>query len=245
MFLLTVGCIMSEIRTMRRPIRIYASANQNFVPNQVLVESLKAYRDNRLFAYCDLNGYKGDREGDPDSFDSYFGVPFGLASPDAVYDVAANCCSVDARYCEPQATYGIITTARTLLVEAEAATLGWISADANALYEAGIRASFAFSGADGVDIYLQTPKVKLSSDKAEALKQIVMQRFLAGFLTDGIEAWSDWRRYNIPELPIEPGQADVGITVYPYRMQYAVFRCRQAIQRSECRGGYPDLSERR
>lgn len=199
----------------------YASANQNFVPNQVLVESLKAYRDNRLFAYCDLNGYKGDREGDPDSFDSYFGVPFGLASPDAVYDVAANCCSVDARYCEPQATYGIITTARILLVEAEAATLGWISADANALYEAGIRASFAFSGADGVDIYLQTPKVKLSSDKAEALKQIVMQRFLAGFLTDGIEAWSDWRQYNIPELPIEPGQADVGITVYPYRMQYS------------------------
>lgn len=68
----------------------YASANQNFVPNQVLVESLKAYRDNRLFAYCDLNGYKGDREGDPDSFDSYFGVPFGLASPDAdkQYNVA-------------------------------------------------------------------------------------------------------------------------------------------------------------
>ena len=199
----------------------YASANQNFVPNQVLVEALKAYRDNRLFAYCDLNGYKGDREGDPDSFDSYFGVPFGLASPDAVYDIAAFCCSVDARYCEPQATYGIITTARTLLVEAEAATLGRIDADADALYQAGIRASFAFSGADGVDAYLQNPKVILSSDKAEALKQIVMQRFLAGFLTDGIEAWSDWRRYNIPELPIEPGQADVGITVYPYRMQYS------------------------
>lgn len=36
-----------------------------------------------------------------------------------------------------------------------------------------------------------------------------------------IEAWSDWRRYNTPELPIEPGQADVGITVYPYRMQYS------------------------
>lgn len=96
-----------------------------------------------------------------------------------------------------------------------------LNPDADALYQAGIRASFAFSGADGVDAYLQNPKVILSSDKAEALKQIVMQRFLAGFLTDGIEAWSDWRRYNIPELPIEPGQADVGITVYPYRMQYS------------------------
>ena len=96
-----------------------------------------------------------------------------------------------------------------------------VNPDADALYQAGIRASFAFSGADGVDAYLQNPKVILSSDKAEALKQIVMQRFLAGFLTDGIEAWSDWRRYNIPELPIEPGQADVGITVYPYRMQYS------------------------
>ena len=124
-------------------------------------------------------------------------------------------------YCEQSATYGVITTARALLVQAEAAELGWITADPKALYEAGIRASFEFSGAEGVEDYIKTTKVALSTDKTEALKQIVMQRYLAGFLTDGVEAWSDWRRYNIPVLPIEAGQAVNGITVYPYRMQYS------------------------
>lgn len=199
----------------------YSSAGRNFVPNAVIVNALKEYRDNRLFAYFDLEGYKGPRDGDPDNFDSYFGVPFGLESNSAVTQAAANCCSVAATYCEPQATYGVITTARTLLVEAEAAELGWIDANPRMLYEAGIRASFSFSGAQGVDTYLASERVILSANRDEAIRQIVMQRFLAGFLTDGIETWSDWRRYNIPELPVEQGQVNEGITVYPYRMQYS------------------------
>lgn len=199
----------------------YSSANLNFVPNSVIVNALKDYKDNRLFTYFDLIGYKGNRTGDPTDFNAYYGVPFGLESNDAVTAASSKCCSVAAKYCEQSATYGIITTARALLVQAEAAELGWITADPKALYEAGIRASFDFTGAEGVEDYIKTTKVALSTDKTEALKQIVMQRYLAGFLTDGVEAWSDWRRYNIPVLPIEAGQAVNSITVYPYRMQYS------------------------
>jgi hypothetical protein len=113
-----------------------------------------------------------------------------------------------------------------LLVEAEAAQLGWINADPKALYEAGIRASFDFqakyhTAVSGVDEYIASEKVALSSDKETALQQIVMQRFLAGFMTDGIESWSDWRRYNIPVLPMLPAHEINMIDVYPYRMQYA------------------------
>lgn len=199
----------------------YSSAGLGFGPNEVLVEALKELKDNRLFVYCDLSGYLGDREGDEDDFDAYIGIPFGLESNSAVNAAASVACSVAASYCEAQATYGVITTARTLLVEAEAAERGWISADANELYEAGIRASYEFSGAEGIEEYLTSEKVVLSNDTDEALEQIVMQRFLAGFLTDGIEAWSDWRRFNIPTLPIYEGQAAEGITVYPYRMAYS------------------------
>lgn len=198
----------------------YASEGLNFVPNSVIVNALKEYNDPRMFVYFTLDGYKGKRTGDPNDVNSYYGVPFGLESNTAVTLASANCASVAASYCEPEATYGVITTARTLLIEAEAAERGWITADPVALYNAGIKASFDFSGASGYENYITSSKVVLSSDKTTALNQIAIQRFLAGFMTDGIEAWSDWRRFNIPTLPIEPGQAAEGITIYPYRMQY-------------------------
>lgn len=204
----------------------YGARDLNFVPNKVIVDALKEHKDPRMFSYFTLDGYKGKVEGDPTDVESYQGVPFGLESNPAVVSAAVGCCSVNATYCEQAATYGVITTARTLLVEAEAAELGWISADPKALYEAGIRASFDFqatyhSAVAGVEEYLASDKVVLSDNKDEAIKQIVMQRFLAGFMTDGIEAWSDWRRFNIPVLPVYKGMADEGITVYPYRMLYA------------------------
>lgn len=206
--------------------RNYSSRGLNFVPNKVIVDALKEYKDPRMFSYFTLDGYKGKVEGDAKDFDAYKGVPFGLASNDEVIAEADGCCSVADSYCEPQATYGVITTARTLLVEAEAAELGWIDADPKLLYEAGIRASFSFqsyyhSSVSDVDEYLKSEKVKLSDESGTAIEQIVMQRFLAGFMTDGIETWSDWRRYNIPNLPIYNGQEQEGITVYPYRMSYS------------------------
>ena len=204
----------------------YSARDLNFVPNKVIVDALKEYKDPRMFSYFTLNGYKGNVDGNPTDFDAYKGVPFGLASNSAVVAAAVGCCSVNDTYCQQTATYGVITTARALLVEAEAAELGWISADPKALYEAGIRASFDFqatyhSAVAGIEEDLASDKVVLSDNKDEAIKQIVMQRFLAGFMTDGIESWSDWRRFNIPTLPIYEGQAADGITVYPYRMCYS------------------------
>lgn len=204
----------------------FAESNLNFVPNKVIVDALKEYQDPRMFSYFTLDGYKGKVDGDPTDINAYNGVPFGLESNTAVISAAEGCCSVADSYCHPQATYGVITTARTLLVEAEAAQLGWINADPKELYEAGIRASFNFQSTyhtpiSGVDSYIASDKVKLSSDRNTALQQIVMQRFLAGFMTDGIEAWSDWRRFNIPEIPVYGGQELNGIEVYPYRMQYS------------------------
>ncbi len=204
----------------------YSGRSLAFVPNKVIVDALKEYQDPRMFSYFTLDGYRGTVDGDPTDFEAYKGVPFGLASNDEVVSAAEGCCSVADTYCEPQATYGVITAARSLLVAAEAAEMGWIDADPKSLYEAGIRASFDFqatyhTAVSGVDTYLASDKVALSADKDTAIKQIVMQRFLAGFMTDGIESWSDWRRFNIPILPIYEGQTDNGVEVYPYRLSYS------------------------
>jgi hypothetical protein len=106
------------------------------------------------------------------------------------------------------------------LVEAEAAELGWISADAETLYNQAITLSFEDLEADGVDEYLAQSKVKLSSDTDTAIYQIVMQRWLAGFLTAFPETWADWRINNIPLLDVGDNPRQSGITVFPYRMQY-------------------------
>ncbi|MDR0961962.1 MAG: SusD/RagB family nutrient-binding outer membrane lipoprotein [Mediterranea sp.] len=201
--------------------KTYSSRNVGFGPNKVFVDALKEHRDPRLFTYCTLDGYLGKRPGDPADFDAYLGTPFGLASNDEVSKAMQVSCSIADSYCEPQTTYGVITTARALLVAAEAAQLGWIAADAKQLYADGIRASFQFTGTKGAEEYITSEKVALSDNRDAALKQIVMQRFLAGFMTDAIESWSDWRRYNIPTIPVYPAQEASGATVYPYRMKYA------------------------
>jgi len=196
-----------------------SGASKYFAPNKFIVEALKKYNDPRMFTYFTLDGYLGLVPGDPKDVNNYVGVENGLDSNDAVAVAKNGACSVANKYCEKEATYGVITAARCLLVEAEAAQLGWISADPAALYEAGIKASFEYEGAEGVDEYIAAHPLPASKD--EALAEIVTQRWLAGFLTDGIEAWSDWRRYNIPYMPLtEYQRTQCGGTTYPYRMVY-------------------------
>lgn len=210
----------------------YASRSNYFAPNKVFVDALKEYQDPRLFTYCTVGtdgrfAYLGTVAGaDSKDFNAYKGVPHGLESNGAVGNAIVGACSVAPRYCETTPAYGLITTARTLLVEAEAATLGWINADAADLYARGIQASFDYeAGKDaGFDASQATAYIAahpLPAAKDAALKEIVMQRFFAGFLTDGIEAWSDWRRYNVPTLPMYEGQILAGRTSYPYRLSFS------------------------
>lgn len=205
----------------------YSEVSLSFAPNKIIVDALKEYQDPRMFSYFTLDGYRGKVDGDAADFNAYKGVTFGWPTNNEVVADADGCCSVAASYCEPQATYGVITTARALLVEAEAAERGWISADPKALYEAGIRASFDFqstyhTAVSGVDNYIASDKVALSSDKDTAIKQIVMQRFLAGFMTCGVETWSDWRRCNVPTMTMTDYQKEeTGHNSYPYRLMYS------------------------
>lgn len=196
----------------------YTSAILNFVPNSFIVDTLKAYNDNRMFSYFDLEGYKGSREGDPNDINAYYGVPLGLSSNDAVNSASQNCCSFDANLLTSIRSFSLIPAARMLLTEAEAAYRGWIDADPKELYERGIRASFEEWEASGVEDYIASDKIAYDSDNA--FFQICMQRWIASFLTDGVEVWSDWRRNDIPFMPVGQGAIDGGVTHYPYRLGF-------------------------
>jgi len=200
----------------------YASAGFNAVPNYFIVEQMKELKDNRMFKYFDIEGYRGSRDPEifpRDQYTSFYGIPFGLESNSDVTKWIDCCCSVNSSMLAMDATIPVIPTARVLLTEAEAAYRGWISASAKDLYEAGIKASFEQWGATGADAYVKSADV--AYDASNGLEQIAIQRWIAGYLADGVEAWSDWRRLDIPHMPVGPGASNVGNNHYPYRLAFS------------------------
>ena len=193
----------------------------NIVPNYIIVEAMKELQDPRMFQYFDIDGYKGVRKESifpRDQYTSFYGVPLGLMTNPDVTAFSDCCASVNSKMLGMSATIPVIPAARVLLTEAEAALRGWISADAKDLYERGIAASFAQWGADGADAYIASPKVAYNA--SNALEQIATQRWIASYLSDGVEAWSDWRRLDIPKMPVGPLAVSKGSTQYPYRLMF-------------------------
>ena len=199
----------------------YAASSQNIVPNMIIVEAMKELKDNRMFKYFEIEGYKGKRDANifpRNQHTSFYGSPFGLSTiPEAT--AFGDCVSsVHSSMLSMSATIPVIPTARVLLTEAEAAYRGWISADAKSLYEAGIKASFDWWKAEGADAYIASREV--AYDASKGLEQIAIQRWIASYLSDGVEAWSDWRRLDIPAMPVGPSAIDKGIDQYPYRLGF-------------------------
>ena len=119
----------------------------------------------------------------------------------------------------------LVTATHIKLIEAEAALRGWITADYKALYSEAIKLAWLNNGitdaytlpaglvatqADKlkpmikVDSYLAQAEVALTGDKTSDLNKIALQRWINNFNRDGIEAWSDWRRLEVP-ADVKPG----------------------------------------
>lgn len=199
----------------------YAGAGFNAVPNMFIVEAMKERKDNRMWSYFDIEGYRGERKESifpRDQYTSFYGVPFGLSSNDAVNAWTDCCASINSSLLGMDATVPVIPTARVLLTEAEAAWREWISADVETLYKKGVEVSFEQWGASGASAYLADPKNAYNA--TNGLELIATQRWIASYMSDGVEAWSDWRRLDIPKMPVGPGAVDVGNTHYPYRLGY-------------------------
>ena len=99
----------------------------------------------------------------------------------------------------------IMTLAESLFLQAEAAQRGFITGDAKALFQDGIRASFSLLGAANVNTYLTNSnnvnKIGWdgSSNKIEA---IMTQKWIALNGINGIESWIEHTRTGFPVLPL-------------------------------------------
>ena len=205
-------------------ILVAASSGSDIVKVGKAVEAkLAELKDNRLFSTCSLIPFgktqaeAGITDEDLKNFDKYQGMPLGIESAD-VNTWNKVCCFYNPSLTQVTSTFPIITAARMLLIEAEAAQRGWIQADPAQLYAAGVKASFEQWGAEGVDEYLAQEAVAYTGTDADKINKIALQRWISGFMADGFEAWSDWRRFDIPKL--EVGPVCTTIDHIPYRHQF-------------------------
>ncbi len=110
----------------------------------------------------------------------------------------------------------IMTLAEIQLNRAELALAGF-GGDPEALYNAGVAASFATLGASGSGTYLaqniQNVNYAFSSNKQEA---IIVQKWLATLGLTAEQSWFDWSRTGFPQgLPVSQEAANL---VRPHRL---------------------------
>lgn len=184
---------------------ILVAGRKDFAPSKTILDQLIAYNDPRLQAYAD-----------PNEDGEYVGVPYGLKQADIT--AYKNTAVFDPRYYQQNSPIVVISPSHILLIEAEAAVRGWINADPEALYKQGITASFGQYELEGeAASYCAQEAIQFKGTAAQKIEKIAMQRWLSNFMQDGVEAWSDWRRLNVPRLKPGPGAS---VTHIPYRRYY-------------------------
>jgi hypothetical protein len=115
----------------------------------------------------------------------------------------------------------ILTFAEVSFILAEAAERGWIAGSAATYYDQGIRASmeqWGVTDAAAIATYLARPEI-VYVPGVEGLRRIALQKWIALY-TDGVTAWSEWRRTCVPAT-IKPGP-DAIIGTVPRRYQYSI-----------------------
>lgn len=109
--------------------------------------------------------------------------------------------------------YDLFLYEEVLFLQAEAASRSFTDGDAKALYEAGVRASFATWGVSAqADTYLASTAKNDAGTSANfsdvagpgntELEKIITQKYLALFPDMSQEAWNDKRRLNLPRTDV-------------------------------------------
>ncbi|MDR6196293.1 SusD/RagB family nutrient-binding outer membrane lipoprotein [Siphonobacter sp. SORGH_AS_0500] len=129
---------------------------------------------------------------------------------------------------------------------AEAINLGWVAGNADDYYKKGIMANMDFFGIksgtntvvfeiknNGIPTsqsftitfdpttYMNQSLVKYAGNNADGRKQILSQKYLAMFMTSGMEPFFNWRRTGYPDTFATSG-AGIGSRSIPRRWQYPV-----------------------
>ncbi len=111
----------------------------------------------------------------------------------------------------PTTSFPFISGPESLFLQAEAALRGYaMGANAKAIYNDAITASFDMYGVTGAGAFLATPAIDLDqvTSAEEKLDRLITQKWVALNGRQGFEAWTELRRTGYPSL-INPSLSSV------------------------------------
>ncbi|MFD1769536.1 SusD/RagB family nutrient-binding outer membrane lipoprotein [Sphingobacterium suaedae] len=191
---------------------------QNMVASSTAVTAFTKNNDPRLLAFYDI----------PLDSVHVVAIPQGsyasntkvmASSPSALVGASAN----NER--SALAPAKLISKTESLFLQSEAAVRGWGEGDAEALYQAGVEASFLAAGLSAVDAstYLGQSAVAFPANgtAAKKIESIITQKYYAMCGFQGFEAWTEWRRTGYPTFFVESAANTLGEGRMPLRLPYA------------------------
>jgi hypothetical protein len=192
------------------PASAWFDTRDDYRVSKTIVDKLHDLSDPRLPVYAS--------KPTDNSVTDYVGVPNGLTVTDASNLGFAKTSKPGAYFLAPHAPAVIFSYAEQLFYESEAAARGFITGDAEALYNQAITASlnqYGISDQAVISNYLGQASVKY--DPSNYRKSIGEQKWIALF-GSGLESLAEWRRLDYPVL--EPGNAAVLEGNIPVRFLY-------------------------
>jgi hypothetical protein len=165
----------------------------DYAVSEPFINALTALNDPRLPVFVDKSIDGG----------VYKGMPYGLRNGTGYSQ--RNVSLIGAYFRAQNAPLSITTYNQILFSEAEAAKLGWIDGGdtkAQELYLKGIQASFDQYSLGSSDTYAKQATVAYSP--AKAIELIQTQKWIANFLGNGYESWTEFRRTGFPALSPGP-----------------------------------------
>lgn len=188
-----------------------------------IINAFQETEDPRLFYYAKPAQSKIDEGLTADDRNAYLGVDPSLPF-DQIKKMfsSGSFCGLNPRYTDLPSGEPLmrISYLEQNFILAEAATRGWISADASDYYKKGIKASMDFITTytpdeeiyhhghplteDVKNAFLENPQIQLGSNKEENIEKILTQRYLASFMQHPYDSYYDYRRTGYPKLPINP-----------------------------------------
>lgn len=174
------------------------SARDDQRVSKTLVDKLKSYNDPRLKIFAQLP--------QDSTVTTYVGAANGLSASAANNQGFYKVSRPGSYFLEDKSPAVFFTYAEVLFDFAEAASRGWINADAETLYNSAISASMEQYGVsdDEIKHYLEQDAVKF--DAGKWYESIGWQKWIA-YYGQGIDAFTDWRRLGYPDLKPGPHSA--------------------------------------
>ncbi len=187
---------------------------QNIRASSTAVDKFKANADPRLTKFYTLVSgvVQSTRQGSFDTTNTLRALsrPSPLLGGDARTDASAS------------APVKLISEAESYFLQAEAAARTWGTGNAQALYEAGIRASFLAYGLTtaNANTYIAGAGKWPGGGIPAQVKAIITQKYFAMCGNQNFEAWSEYRRTGYPDFLLDSYASVLPAGVKPARFLY-------------------------